>query len=94
MSLSFADIHQGMFQLISEGLFLRTPVVCGSFRRAVPFVEQLQNSEICIIKIQKKKSNDFFTYGLFLAHGEFILNNAVSIYFVTRILKTANNSFT
>ena len=41
--------------------------MCGSFRKAVPFTPpSLKN---IYYKDTGKRSNDYFTYGLFLSHG-------------------------
>ena len=43
--------------------------LCGSFRRAAPFVEHLQNKKYLLSRYKRKRSKDFFTYGCFCHTG-------------------------
>ena len=58
--------------------------LCGSFRRAVPFVEHLQNLKRYILKIQKKKIKWFFHIQLvFVTQGVNFKQYSINVFCLT-----------
>ena len=67
---------------ILKNLIFKKDDLCGCFRRAVPFVENLQNLNKIYFKDTKEKDQLIFSHDLFLSHRRLILNNTVLMYFV------------
>ena len=54
---------------ILKNLIFKKDDLCGCFRRAVPFVENLQNLKKSTLKYKRKRSIDFFTWLVFVTQG-------------------------